>query len=134
MLKDGYDAVEMNTTTGGCLDLADSKPLADAPPITAFKSAGAIILGDTNLHELALGGLSVLSLGSQTINPYDHSRTPGRNSSGTGVVIATSFGSSEQVYRYQTIINITIADPFSGTDTVNSLWVVTSVRERSFQL
>lgn len=90
LLKDNYDTVDMNTT-GGCLDLASNKPTIDAPVVTALKSAGAIILGKTNLHELALEGLSVSSLGGQTINPYDHTRTPGGSSGGTGAAIATSF-------------------------------------------
>jgi Asp-tRNA(Asn)/Glu-tRNA(Gln) amidotransferase A subunit family amidase len=63
------------------------KPLADAPAVSALRKAGAIILGKTNLHELALEGLSVSSLGGQTVNPYDHTQTPG----GTGAAIATSF-------------------------------------------
>ena len=90
LLKDNYDTSEMNTT-GGCLDLAGNKPTVDAPAAAAFKKEGAIILGKTNLHELALEGLSVSSLGGQTINPYDHTRTPGGSSGGTGASIATSF-------------------------------------------
>lgn len=90
LLKDNYDTADMNTT-GGCLDLAGNKPLKDAPTVTALKNAGAIILGKTNLHELAFEGLSVSSLGGQTVNPYDHTRTPGGSSGGTGAAIATSF-------------------------------------------
>ena len=85
LLKDNYDTVDMNTT-GGCLGLAGNRATADAPTVTAFRDAGAIILGKTNLHELALEGLSVSSLGGQTVNPYDHSRTPGGSSGGTGAV------------------------------------------------
>ncbi|KAL9012775.1 MAG: hypothetical protein Q9173_002481 [Seirophora scorigena] len=103
LLKDNYDTVEMRTT-GGCLDLANSQPSVDAPAVTALKRAGAIILGKTNLHELALEGLSVSSLGGQTLNPYDLSRTPGGSSGGTGAAIAASF-----------------ALLGTGTDTVNSL-------------
>ena len=90
LLKDNYDTSEL-PTTGGCLDLAGNQPLVDAPAVKALKTAGAIILGKTNLHELALEGLSVSSLGGQTINPYDHTRTPGGSSGGTGAAIATSF-------------------------------------------
>ncbi|KAH6678313.1 amidase signature enzyme [Halenospora varia] len=103
LLKDNYDTSEMNTT-GACLDLAGNKPTVDAPAVAALKNAGAIILGKANLHELALEGLSVSSLGGQTINPYDHSRTPGGSSGGTGAAIATNFA----VFG-------------TGTDTVNSL-------------
>lgn len=103
LLKDNYDAVGMNTT-GGNLDLAGNRPTQDAPAVKAFKDEGAIVLGKVNLHELALEGLSVSSLGGQTINPYDHTRTPGGSSGGTGAAIATSFA----VFG-------------TGTDTVNSL-------------
>ena len=103
LLKDNYDTTDMNTT-GGCLDLAGSQPTVDAPVVTAFENAGAIILGKTNLHELALEGLSVSSLGGQTVNPYDFTRTPGGSSGGTGAAIAASFAMFG-----------------TGTDTVNSL-------------
>ncbi|CAG8955996.1 hypothetical protein HYFRA_00008852 [Hymenoscyphus fraxineus] len=103
LLKDNWDAVGMNTT-GGCLDLADNFPTKDAAAVAALKKAGAIVLGKTNLHELALEGLSVSSLGGQTVNPYDHTRTAGGSSGGTGASIATSFA----VFG-------------TGTDAVNSL-------------
>lgn len=103
ILKDNYDTANM-LTTGGCLDLASSQPTVDAPVVTALTNAGAIILAKTNLHELALEGLSVSSLGGQTVNPYDHTRTPGGSSGGTGAAIASS-----------------LAVFGTGTDTVNSL-------------
>ena len=103
LLKDSYDTANLKTT-GGSLALADSQPAVDAPVVTAFKQAGAIILGKVNLHELALEGLSVSSLGGQTRNPYDLTRTPGGSSGGTGAAVAASFA----VFG-------------TGTDTVNSL-------------
>jgi Asp-tRNA(Asn)/Glu-tRNA(Gln) amidotransferase A subunit family amidase len=103
LLKDNYDSVPLKTTAG-CLALNSSVPTVDAPTVRALKRAGAVIMGKTNLHELALEGLSVSSLGGQTINPYDHSRTPGGSSGGTGAAIAAS-----------------LAVIGTGTDTVNSL-------------
>lgn len=103
LLKDNYDTSEM-PTTGGAIALKDSQPTEDAPSVVALKKAGAIILGKANLHELALEGISVSSLGGQTINPYDSTRTPGGSSGGTGAAIASSFA----VFG-------------TGTDTVNSL-------------
>ena len=103
LLKDNYDTASMPTTAGN-LALSDSRPTLDAPVVTALKTAGALILGKTNLHELALEGISVSSLGGQTINPYDSTRTPGGSSGGTGAAIAASFA----VFG-------------TGTDTVNSL-------------
>ncbi|KAJ4351356.1 uncharacterized protein N0V89_006696 [Didymosphaeria variabile] len=103
LLKDNYDTADM-PTTGGAIALKDSQPTEDAPSVAAFRREGAIILGKANLHELALEGISVSSLGGQTINPYDSTRTPGGSSGGTGAAVAASFC----VFG-------------TGTDTVNSL-------------
>ena len=103
LLKDNYDALPM-PSTGGCLALNSSRPSQDAPAVRAFRNAGAVIMGKANLHELALEGLSVSSLGGQTINPYDFTRTPGGSSGGTGAAVAASFA----VFG-------------TGSDTVNSL-------------
>ncbi|KAI1801932.1 amidase signature enzyme [Daldinia bambusicola] len=103
LLKDNYDAVGMNTT-GSCADLAGNRPIVDTPSVKALRKEGAVILGKTSLHEMALEGLTVSSLGGQTINPYDQTRTPGGSSGGTGAAIAASFA----VFG-------------TGTDAVNSL-------------
>ena len=103
LLKDNYDTADM-PTTGGNLQMAKSQPSIDAPAVVALRRAGAIVLGKANLHELALEGISVSSLGGQTINPYDHTRTPGGSSGGSAAAVAASFA----VFA-------------TGTDTVNSL-------------
>ncbi|CAJ2504573.1 Uu.00g119670.m01.CDS01 [Anthostomella pinea] len=90
LLKDNYDTADM-PTTGGSLSLNASQPTEDAPSVAALKDAGAIMLGKSNLHELALEGISVSSLGGQTINPYNAARTPGGSSGGTGAAVAASF-------------------------------------------
>ncbi|KAK3500705.1 amidase signature domain-containing protein [Neurospora crassa] len=103
LLKDNFNTHEMPTTAGS-LALAQNTPLHDAPTVAAFKKAGAIILGKTNMHEFALEGISVSSLGGQAINPYDSARTPGGSSGGTGAALAANLG----------VLG-------TGTDTVNSL-------------
>ncbi|GAM82155.1 hypothetical protein ANO11243_001340 [Dothideomycetidae sp. 11243] len=103
LIKDNFD-VEGMATTGGCAALAGMRPAHDAPTITALKDAGAVILGKTNMHELALEGLSVSTWGGQTLNPFDLTRTPGGSSGGTGAAVAAS-----------------LAVFGTGTDTVNSL-------------
>ena len=103
LLKDNYDTADM-PTTGGNLEMATSQPSTDAPAVTALRRAGAIVLGKANLHELALEGISVSSLGGQTVNPYDRTRTPGGSSGGSAAAVAASFA----VFA-------------TGTDTVNSL-------------
>jgi Asp-tRNA(Asn)/Glu-tRNA(Gln) amidotransferase A subunit family amidase len=90
LLKDNYDAVGMKTT-GGCVAMMGNEPLKDAPTVSTLRRAGAVILGKTNLHEMALEGISVSSLGGQTVNPYDHTRTPGGSSGGAGAAIAANF-------------------------------------------
>jgi len=103
LLKDNFDEINMKTTSG-CKALADLQPGKDAATVTALKDAGAIVLGKANLHELALEGLTVSSMGGQTLNPYDLTRTPGGSSGGSGVAVAASLC----VFS-------------TGTDTMNSL-------------
>jgi len=91
ILKDNYDTADM-PTSGGSLTLAESVPLQDAFIVKKLREAGALILAKANLTELALGGTTLSSLGGQTRNPYDLTRTPGGSSGGTGAAIAASFG------------------------------------------
>ncbi|HSL70988.1 MAG TPA: amidase family protein, partial [Longimicrobiales bacterium] len=79
------------STTGSALALAGSVPPDDAFQVRKLRQAGAIILGKTNLHELASGITTISSLGGQTLNPYDPTRNPGGSSGGTGAAIAASF-------------------------------------------
>ena len=90
VLKDNFDTADM-PTTGGSVTLAKSQPPDDAFVVKRLRAAGAIIIGKTNLTELALTGTTVSSLGGQTLNPYDLTRTPGGSSGGTGAAIAASF-------------------------------------------
>jgi Asp-tRNA(Asn)/Glu-tRNA(Gln) amidotransferase A subunit family amidase len=91
ILKDNFDTADM-PTTGGSRTLAESIPLRDAFVVRKLREAGAIILAKANLTELARGGTTVSSLGGQTRNPYDLTRTPGGSSGGTGAAIAASLG------------------------------------------
>jgi amidase len=91
VLKDNYDTDDM-PTTGGSVTLAQSIPAADGFVVKRLREAGAIILAKANLMELAWSGTTVSSLGGQTRNPYDLTRTPGGSSGGTGAAIAASFG------------------------------------------
>ena len=90
ILKDNYNTADM-PTTGSTLALASFVPREDAFIVRRLREAGAIILGKSNLHELAAGITSVSSLGGQTRNPYDPRRCPGGSSGGTGAAIAASF-------------------------------------------
>jgi amidase len=91
ILKDNYDTADM-PTTGGSVTLAKSIPAADGFVVKRLREAGAIVIAKANLMELAWSGTSVSSLGGQTLNPYDLTRTPGGSSGGTGAAIAANFG------------------------------------------
>jgi Asp-tRNA(Asn)/Glu-tRNA(Gln) amidotransferase A subunit family amidase len=90
ILKDNFDTADM-PTTGGSVALAKSIPPDDAFVVKRLREAGAIVIAKANLTELALTGVTVSSLGGQTVNPYDLTRTPGGSSGGTGAAIAANF-------------------------------------------
>jgi Asp-tRNA(Asn)/Glu-tRNA(Gln) amidotransferase A subunit family amidase len=89
LLKDNFNTVDMPTTAGS-LALAGMRPATDAYQVRRLREAGAIILGKTNLGELAMLVPTNSSLGGQTRNPYDPSRHPGGSSGGTGAGVAAS--------------------------------------------
>ena len=90
ILKDNFDTFDM-PTSGGSLALANHRPSDDAFVVRRLRDAGVIILGKSNMHELAAGITTISSLGGQTRNPYDPRRCPGGSSGGTGAAIAASF-------------------------------------------
>lgn len=91
VVKDNYDTGDM-PTSAGAVALATSVPPDDATQVRKLREAGAIVLGKTNMHELARGITTVSSLTGQTRNPYDPARNPGGSSGGTGAAVAASFG------------------------------------------
>jgi amidase len=93
ILKDNYDTADMPTTAGSIL-LKHAQPERDAFVVARLRERGALILGKANLQEFALGGITVSSLGGQTKNPYDLTRTPGGSSGGTGAAIAANFAAA----------------------------------------
>ena len=90
LLKDNFDTADM-PTTGGSVTFKGSVPPDDAFVVARLRQAGAIVIGKTNLTELARAGTTVSSLGGQTRNPYDLTRTAGGSSGGTGAAIAANF-------------------------------------------
>lgn len=91
ILKDNYDTFDI-VTTGGSKALTDHQPNKDAFTTARLRAAGAVIIAKANLGELARNGVTVSSLGGQTLNPYDLTRTPGGSSGGSGAAVAASFG------------------------------------------
>lgn len=92
LVKDNIDVAGL-PTTAGTLALEHSVPDRDAGLIVRLREAGVVVLGKTNLTEMANfmadqmpGGYS--SLGGQVLNPYDLSLTPCGSSSGSGAAAA----------------------------------------------
>src|SRR6185503_7282095 len=93
VVKDNYATIDM-PTTGGSKALAGFETHRDAFMVKKLRDAGAVIIGKTNLHELAYGITSISSMGGQTRNPYDPSRNPGGSSGGTGAAVAANFAAA----------------------------------------
>ncbi len=85
-IKDNID-VAGQVTSGGTPALANHRPRGHAPVMRPLLEAGAIVLGKTNLHELAFGTTTNNGAFGPTRNPYDPSRVPGGSSGGTGAAV-----------------------------------------------
>jgi Asp-tRNA(Asn)/Glu-tRNA(Gln) amidotransferase A subunit family amidase len=86
-VKDSINTVDY-ATTGGTPALRNFRTGVDAPLVATLRTAGAFVLGKTNLHELSLGWTSNNLAFGAVRNPYDLSRIPGGSSGGTAAAIA----------------------------------------------
>ncbi len=103
-VKDLFD-IEGFVTRAGSRILADQPPAtSDAPPIQLLRDAGAILIGHTNMTELAYSGLGINPHFGTPDNALVSGRIPGGSTSGGAVSVALG-----------------IADITIGTDTGGSL-------------
>ena len=89
-VKDLFDIVGEPTSAGSAL-LADSEPAPhDAAVIRRLRLSGAVLLGRTNMTELAYSGLGLNPHFGTPVNPCDThcARIPGGSSSGAAVSVA----------------------------------------------
>jgi indoleacetamide hydrolase len=91
VVKDNIEIAGL-PTTGGTPALKGYKPKADAPVAKKLRDAGAIVLGKTNMHELAFGisGYNpAYNTGPEVgvRNAYDTGKSAGGSSSGTGAAL-----------------------------------------------
>lgn len=92
MLKDNIDTGDAMMTTAGSLALVGEPAAQDATVVQRLRSAGAVILGKTNLSEWAnfrgFGSSSGWSgVGEQCRSPYVLDRNPCGSSSGSGAAV-----------------------------------------------
>lgn len=76
-------------TTAGSLALHDNVSARDAAAIARLRSAGAVLLGKTNLTEFAVGPEDPYPYGEPR-NPWDLDRVPGASSGGSAIAVAAS--------------------------------------------
>lgn len=87
-LKDLIDQAGLPTTAGS-LVRKDHRASHDAPVTARLRSAGAVFVGKTNLHEFAFGTTSDDSGFGAAKHPVDPTRSPGGSSGGSAISVAT---------------------------------------------
>ncbi len=96
LIKDNINTADHMHTSAGSLALADSYAPQDAHLVQRLRQAGAIILGKTNLTEMANFMASHMkngysARGGQTLNPYGPGQLDvGGSSSGSGAAVAAN--------------------------------------------
>ena len=81
-IKDLIETSGLRTTYGSPI-YHDHVPQRDATVVRKLREAGAIVVGKTNTHEFALGGIT-----PPTRNPFGLERIPGGSSGGSAAAIA----------------------------------------------
>ena len=80
IVKESFDTADL-PTTGGSIALRGSVPPDDGFLVRRLREAGVVVIGKSNMSELALSGgrMGYSSLGGLTRNPYN----PVRDASGS---------------------------------------------------
>ncbi len=90
--------------TGGCEVFRGRIAERDAEVVAKLRTAGAVILGTTNMEEAALGAKTDNPFFGATQNPHRSGYTPGGSSGGSGAAVAAG-----------------LCDAALGTDTMGSI-------------
>lgn len=86
-VKDQFDTAGV-ISTAGTTGRTNFVPQQDATAVARLRAAGAIMLGKTNIPELATAFETDNLVYGRTNNPYDLSRTPGGSCGGEAAIIA----------------------------------------------
>lgn len=87
VVKDVIDVAGVRTTAGSRL-FANRVARVDAEVTRRLREAGAVVLGKSNLHELAFGATSRNEAFGHVGNPWDPAILPGGSSGGSGAAVA----------------------------------------------
>jgi mandelamide amidase len=85
-VKDNIDVAGLSTTGG--TSYLNYSPDVNADVVTALRSEGAVVVGKTNLHELAFGLTSNNGAHGPVRNPFDPSLSAGGSSGGSAAAVA----------------------------------------------
>lgn len=86
-IKDNLNIEGLPTTCASRI-LANHRSIYTATAVSRLLSAGAVVLGKTNMDEFAMGSSTENSAMGITRNPWDHDRVPGGSSGGSAVAVA----------------------------------------------
>ena len=87
-VKDNIMAAGLRATCGSRL-YADHVPEVDELPVARLRQGGAVLVGKTNVPELALHGMTDNALFGATRNPWNNALTPGGSSGGAVAAVAS---------------------------------------------
>ena len=102
-VKDLAETKGLLTTKGSPL-LKEFVPDVDALHVERIRSAGAIIIGKTNVPEFGLGSHTFNPVFGATVNPYDSTKVAGGSSGGAAVALCNANAAS---CRWQRLHGVT---------------------------
>lgn len=89
-IKDMFDTASIRTTAA-FEPFMNRVPEKDAEVVAKLKESGAIVIGKTNMHELAMGTTSVISHFGSVHNPWNTDYIAGGSSGGSAAALAAGF-------------------------------------------